>query len=325
MVYIPLPCGLHFEWALKALAKGKHVLLEKPSCANAAEAEVLFNSPLLKAPNAPVLMEAFHSRFTPMWRLFMESLDQPNVEHVLSFAHIPPFAIGGDDDIRFNYDLAGGCLLDVGTYTLATLRDAFGTEPEECLQADLETLPPPHDKCDANFKAKFRFPGGRIGEMEGGVRGSYIPSSKWITTVTVKHRPVVVPDETVSEGEEVKKTRTVKFFNFMFSPAWHRIDIIDEYAVTKKNTAEPVRKFTKKESKKAYTFKEMGVDEPGEIYWMTYRHMLEQFVHRVRGHEGVGTFISHEDSVAHVKALDMVYEKSGLGVRPTSQYRPDAS
>lgn len=64
-VYNPLPNGLHFEWTYKALAKGKHVLLEKPSTSNAAEAEKLFHSPLLSQPNAPVLFEAFHNRFTP--------------------------------------------------------------------------------------------------------------------------------------------------------------------------------------------------------------------------------------------------------------------
>lgn len=102
-VYIPLPCGLHVEWALKALAKGKHVLVEKPSTANADEAEALFHSPLLRRAGGPVLMEAFHSRFTPAFALFKSMLDPPNIEHVVTYSFLPGFLVG-DGDIRFKYE-----------------------------------------------------------------------------------------------------------------------------------------------------------------------------------------------------------------------------
>lgn len=41
-VYVGLPNGLHFEWTMKALKAGKHVLLEKPSVSNGEEAKILF-------------------------------------------------------------------------------------------------------------------------------------------------------------------------------------------------------------------------------------------------------------------------------------------
>ncbi|KAI3397093.1 hypothetical protein diail_11236 [Diaporthe ilicicola] len=322
VVYIPTPNGLHFEWALKALAAGKHVLLEKPSTSNAEEAQLLFRSPLLLAPQsqpAPVLMEAFHSFFVPAWKLFMDAVDRPSLVHVSARAIIPSFA-ANDDDIRFDYGLAGGSLMDVGTYTVKAVRTVLGVEPEVCTEADLKRMPPPRERCDGMFRAQFRFPGDVIGEVEGGLRGSKY-SLSW-PTLTVRHRAVAVKGVDVEEGTEVKRTRKIVFVNFMFAPIYHRVDIEDEFVVTKKGTEEIVRKYTKKETKKAYTFREMGEDHPGEIYWITYRHMLEQFVNRVRGREGTGVFVSHEDSMAQMRALDMVYEKSGLGLRPTSEYRP---
>lgn len=326
-IYNPLPNGLHFEWTLKALAKGKHVLLEKPSTSNAAEAEALFHAPLLAQPNSPVLMEAFHSRFTPAFQLFKSLLDPPSIAHVHAKAEIPSLAFS-DTDIRFSYDLAGGSCMDLGTYTLAAVREAFAAEPTECVEADMQPLPAPHDRCDGLFRAKLRFPNGGTGEIEGGLKGSNV----WLSlpTVTVTHRPVMATTADyegvkgkggVGEGVEVKRTRKVTFVNFMLSPIYHRVDVADDYVVTKKGSEEVVlERFTKTETKKGYTWKEMGRDLPGEAWQSTYGHMLEQFVCKIRGREGSGIFISHDDSIAQMKALDLIYEKSGLGLRPTSKY-----
>lgn len=200
------------------------------------------------------------------------------------------------------------------------MRTVLGVEPEACVEADLQRMPPPHERCDGNFRARFRFPGDVIGEVEGGLRGPNF-SLAW-PALTVQHRAVPVTGAEVEEGTEAKRTRKVVFVNFMGAPIYHRVDIEDEFVVTKKGTEEVVRKYVKRETKKAYTFREMGEDHPGETYWMTYRHELEQFVNRIRGREGTGVFVSHEDSIGQMRALDMIYEKSGLGLRPTSEYRP---
>lgn len=54
-----LPNGLHYEWTMKALAAGKHVLLEKPSTDTAEETRTLFDFAHKKGL---VLLEAFHPR-----------------------------------------------------------------------------------------------------------------------------------------------------------------------------------------------------------------------------------------------------------------------
>ena len=79
-IYEQLPNGLHFEWAAKALAAGKHVLLEKPSTDSSEETQKLFE---LAASKGVILLEAFHyrletSQFTDIrrfdnWRNFQLS------------------------------------------------------------------------------------------------------------------------------------------------------------------------------------------------------------------------------------------------------------
>ncbi|KAK1976911.1 hypothetical protein LZ30DRAFT_692539 [Colletotrichum cereale] len=116
LIYIPLPNGLHLEWAMKALAQGKHVLLEKPSTSNAAEAEMLFRSPtlsMLETP-PPVLLKAFHCRFSPAWQCFMSHISKPRVVNVHVTVCVPERLIP-HTDIRFDYRLAGGALMDIGT------------------------------------------------------------------------------------------------------------------------------------------------------------------------------------------------------------------
>lgn len=88
-VLIPLPNSLHFEWAVKAIRAGKHVLVEKPSVSNSIEANILFNLPEFDQPNAPVILEAAHFRFHPVFALFQSLITPKDVVHVDTFSMIP--------------------------------------------------------------------------------------------------------------------------------------------------------------------------------------------------------------------------------------------
>ncbi len=323
MVYNPLPNGLHFEWTLKALVAGKHVLLEKPSVSNAEEAELLFRSPLLQGPKAPVLLEAFHYRFQPSWIHFLSFLDRPNIAHASSCLYAPKFAFSGDD-IRFNYDLGGGALLDLG-YTMSALRGVYGTEPVECTSCDVNTTPPPRDLCDYEFKGSWRFPNGGTADMHGNLRAGVLFVMTSLPAVTVTHRPVRVEDSTLPAGQEKTRARKVTLHNFILGALWHRIDVEDEFVVRVAESGEVVKKWTTKESHNAYTLRDAGIDRHSEPYWTTYKHQLDAFVDRIRGREGTGAWIDAEESIRQMRVVDMAYEKSRLPLRQTSKYRVGAS
>ena len=311
---------MHFEWAVRAIRAGKHVLLEKPSVSNATEAEILFELPELSKPHAPILLEAFHNRFYPSWALFRSLINPADVVHVSSNSMLPWWTTS-KNDIYFNYPLAGGTMMGMGTYNFSSLRLIFNAEPEECLSCDAKAYTDGvHNNCDYDFKAKFRFPNGGVGEAQSKLKGATLPR---FSSVTVTNKEVEIPDLTLPASQVKVQSRVLTLYGLIHAFLWHRIDIKDVFEIRNKDSGEVIKKWEKQESHKAYTFKEAGgefADLPGEVYWMSYRHQLEHFVNRVKGRK-TQHWVSGEDSIAQMKMLDMAYEKSGLGLRPTSTYR----
>lgn len=226
------------------------------------------------------------------------------------------------EDIHFNYELAGGSIMAMGTYSMAALRMVFGAEPVECLECIVHEFPEEkHKKCDYDFNAKFKFPNGKIGEasttLKGGTTALFAGDH-----VTVMNKEVQVPDSKLPPTQKKFLRRELILHGFVHGVFWHRIDIKDSYTIQGAD-GKVVKKWEEKKSHKAYTFAEAGgefADLPGEVWWMSFRHQLEQFVNRVKGRP-TQHWVDGQDSIAQMKMIDMAYEKSGLGIRPTSTYR----
>ena len=123
-VYNPLPNSQHGPWTLKAIAAGKHVLCEKPFASNAEQAEQV-----VAAASAAglVVMEAMHYRYHPLIQRLRELVTELGpVQHLQCWTS---FVITDPDDIRYDYDLAGGALMDGGCYAVDCLRLLGGGEP----------------------------------------------------------------------------------------------------------------------------------------------------------------------------------------------------
>ena len=148
-VYNPLPNSHHARWTVAALEAGKPVLLEKPFTANADEARQVADA---AERTGLVVMEAYHWRFHPQAQRAIELVADGAVGEVnrVEAAMVFP-SMHGPDDIRYRYDLAGGALMDTGSYALSNLR-AFGEL--EVVGADAEQMAP---DIDRKMTAELRY------------------------------------------------------------------------------------------------------------------------------------------------------------------------
>ncbi|SOC03995.1 predicted dehydrogenase [Rhodobacter sp. JA431] len=127
-VYIPLPNTLHIEWGLKALAAGKHVLIEKPLAMTAAEID-----PLIAARDASgkFATEAYMIVHHPQWQLVRRWLDEGRIGQLrhadVAFTYDNP----DPNNIRNRADVGGGSIPDIGVYAYSSVRFAARAEPVE--------------------------------------------------------------------------------------------------------------------------------------------------------------------------------------------------
>ncbi|KDS91613.1 glucose-fructose oxidoreductase [Halorubrum saccharovorum] len=125
-VYIPLPNGLHAEWATRAADAGLHVLCEKPLAGDAAEAQTVTDH---CADRGVTLMEGFMYRYHPRTERVLELAERAldDVRTVTSTFRFPLY--DRPNDVRLDPDLAGGSLMDVGCYPVSLVRTVLG-EPD---------------------------------------------------------------------------------------------------------------------------------------------------------------------------------------------------
>jgi predicted dehydrogenase len=164
-IYNPLPNSLHGPWTLRAIEAGKHVLCEKPFTQNADEAARVAAA---AEASGLVVMEAMHYRYHPLITRLREVVAEFGpVRHMQCWTS---FAIADPADIRYDFALGGGALMDGGCYALDVLRllgagDGDGASVTGAL-ADPVTDEPDGEAADRSTAVRLAFPGGATGWFE---------------------------------------------------------------------------------------------------------------------------------------------------------------
>ena len=320
-IYIPVPNGLHHDWAIAALEKGKHVLIEKPIASNAQQAREIRDA---AAKAGRVALEAFHWRFHPSAHVLKQLLSSGEYGRVLSLnvVGLTPAGVFKKDDIRFQYDLAGGCCMDL-TYMFSAIayfaaRDVSDPNLEfevveakarlnandklvdEAICATIRLKDPnPYDpskeaaivKCTLN--ADLAQPGlfGIIPKLWGG------PPS-----ITIQ-----------AEGAEIT------YSNFMGAWTAHSITItpVTRHATNSSKILSQGKKKVLKQYKGGPLWdNELSTEGGGEEWWTNYRWQLEAFARKIeQGEKYKGPWVSLEESIRIMEMIDKTYEKVGLPLR----------
>ncbi|MGG5358305.1 MULTISPECIES: Gfo/Idh/MocA family protein [unclassified Enterococcus] len=128
IIYVSVPNRQHKEHILKALNAGKHVLCEKAITMDEAElAEVMKTA----EQNGLILAEAMTIFNMPLYQSLRSLIDSGKLGKLKMIQ--APFGSYKEPDPTnrfFNPELAGGALLDIGTYAVSFARFFMTSQPE---------------------------------------------------------------------------------------------------------------------------------------------------------------------------------------------------
>ncbi|KAK9368755.1 hypothetical protein V1509DRAFT_669598 [Lipomyces kononenkoae] len=278
-VYIPLPNGLHYEWALKCIEKKKPVLLEKPATSNAEQAEKLF---AFAKEKDVLVVEAFHWFFHPAAKLVKDIVsDKKDFGEVEKFEG--SFCLSHffkDDDIRLRFSLAGGSLMDMGCYPISWMRYYLGENPTAARSLEHEVYPK-DAKIDGFASVEYTFDSSdkKKGVVHCGMK----------TPLSTLWRLGIIPKVIITSSK-----KDLVYSMPLRPDLYHNISVRDLATGKVENRS---------------CFAE------GKETWSTYAFQLEAFADAVKGGNTGTQLFSNEDSIDNMKAVDMAYKAIGLPLR----------
>lgn len=193
----------------------------------------------------------------------------------------------------------GGSAMDM-TYALSFTRYAIGAGQPKEIQSAVARPYPKDTRVDEAMHALLLFEDPKDG---------HLIQSRVYTDMA--RRWAVVPRIWELPSIEVETDKAIiYFYNAMMPHLYHYI------AITDKTTGQTQYR---KQYRGGPRWEEVWTTggKGGKAYWSTYRWQLEAFVEKVRG-KMPPAWVSGDESIAQMEAIDSIYRAAGLPVRPSS-------
>lgn len=285
-----MPNGLHYQWTMKALSLGKHVLCEKPLANNANEVQQMIDE--AKKQNR-LLVEAFHYQYHPLCidtlkNLLSNNRDQHGEMKTISATFTVPRTFLKANDIRFNYSLGGGAQMDLGCYLVSMIgfivnsyhnRNDDGESSFEVTKAEALQVDPNNPQIDYGMRSEILLDGVQCNlycqftNDWSRPRHEIIVECEQVTiTIAFLIMPTFYHYITVRRRES-GQTQTIKNYADNFTTYYYQLKALSE-AVNK--------------------FEQDSIDEAYKI-----------------------AYTSGKSSIRNMEIIDEIYRKAGLVVRGT--------
>lgn len=176
IIYISTPNSRHKEHVILCLKAGKAVICEKPFALNEQEVEEMIQT--AKSANV-FLMEAMWTRYLPSITTAKQWVDEGRIGPIKIFQGDFGFKSEGQEDIRFQRELGGGALLDVGIYPISLASFILGKQPDHIEAKATLTK----QKIDEIVAMQFAYDSGEIAQLNASInlctpRNAYIIGDK---------------------------------------------------------------------------------------------------------------------------------------------------
>ncbi len=155
-IHITTVNGLHAEWMLKSIEKGKHVLCEKPFTTSVEQAEKVAAA---AEGSKTKIMEGLVWRFHPQHKQALKAIEQGEIGDVRLVRAAFTFQLQDPAvaAIRLHPELGGGAMLDIGCYPVSSSRFYFGSEPS---LVNVRGYVHAEYGVDVHMAGSMEFPGG---------------------------------------------------------------------------------------------------------------------------------------------------------------------
>jgi predicted dehydrogenase len=159
VVYVVLPNGMHAEYTIRAFAAGKHVMCEKPMAISVEECEQMIAAGKAAGKKLQI---GYRMHWDAPTLACIEAIRRGEIGPIQIIEAETGFTSDDPTQWRLNRKLAGGgCLMDIGIYSLSAAMYLSGEEPTEVLaQTYQDTSDPRFKEVEQSCNFQLKFPSG---------------------------------------------------------------------------------------------------------------------------------------------------------------------